>query len=150
MAPPSRSRNRRYSSRGRPRPFFVCPRSAFSVSRRSFDPSVGRLAFRRFGTISACATNSSRRARAAARLPSCVRCSLAVITSIPSCVNRLPASTRSRARTASGKVGDRSTSKRNSTAVDTLFTFCPPGPEARTNVSVNSELGIRIATVLSA
>jgi len=35
-------------------------------------------------------------------------------------------------------LGEAATSKRSSTAVETLLTFCPPGPEARTNFSVSS------------
>ena len=35
--------------------------------------------------------------------------------------------------------GERSASKRSSTAVETLLTFCPPGPEERENCSVSSQ-----------
>src|SRR3954468_11164672 len=36
------------------------------------------------------------------------------------------------------------TSKRSWTAVETLLTFWPPGPEARTKVSVSSESGMNM------
>ena len=131
-----------YSSRGRPRNFFASPRSAFAVSRLTFDPNVGLLARRFFGTTSALATNSSSFARAAARFASCVRCSLAVINNTPSCVIRFPANAHSLSFTALGNAPDLPTSNRNSTAVDTLLTFWPPGPDARTNASLSSELGM--------
>src|SRR3569623_1648126 len=53
----------------------------------------------------------------------------------PSWVSRRPARVMRRARTGSGSEGEWATAKRNCTAVDTLLTFCPPGPEARTNAS---------------
>src|SRR5574340_1363052 len=54
---------------------------------------------------------------------------------MPSWVSRRPARAMRRARTGSGSEGERATSKRSCTAVDTLLTFCPPGPEARTKSS---------------
>src|SRR5262249_62343094 len=54
------------------------------------------------------------------------------ISRTPSLVRRRPARRASRARTASENSVVRARSKRSSTAVDTLLTFCPPGPEART------------------
>src|SRR5512135_617700 len=53
----------------------------------------------------------------------------------PSWVRRRPARVTRRARTGSGSEGERATSKRSCTAVDTLLTCCPPGPEARTKSS---------------
>ena len=44
--------------------------------------------------------------------------------------------------------GDPATSKRNSTAVETLLTFCPPGPLARTKRSCNSESGMAMEGVM--
>ena len=38
----------------------------------------------------------------------------------------------------SGSDGEPATSKRSSTAVATLLTFCPPGPDARTKRSTSS------------
>ena len=40
------------------------------------------------------------------------------------------------------------TSKHNSTAVATLFTFCPPGPDARTNRSSISRSWSAMAPVI--
>jgi hypothetical protein len=49
-------------------------------------------------------------------------------------------------RTSSGN--DRlAVSKRSCTAVATLFTFCPPGPEARTNASSSSAGSMAIVSV---
>ena len=131
-----------HSSCGRPRNIFASPFSAFAVNLRTFDPNVGLLARLFFGTTSARATNSSNFPRAAARFASCVRCSLAVINNTPSCVIRFPANSRNLSFTAPGNTADLPTSNRNSTAVDTLLTFWPPGPDARTNASLSSELGI--------
>src|SRR5688572_21357614 len=52
----------------------------------------------------------------------------------PSVVARRPASAIRRTFTSSGN-GDAVRSTRSSTAVATLLTFCPPGPEPRTNRS---------------
>src|SRR5271166_2605634 len=49
----------------------------------------------------------------------------------------------SRTATSFGRLGERRASKRSSTAVATLLTFCPPGPEERTNVSTISLSSIR-------
>ncbi len=57
------------------------------------------------------------------------------MTMTPSCVSRPPASFISRIATSLGSDGERRASKRNCTALDTLLTFCPPGPEARTKLS---------------
>src|SRR5690606_36158101 len=56
---------------------------------------------------------------------------------LPAAVRRRPASRRSCCLISSGK-RLASTSKRSCTAVATLFTFCPPGPDARTNDSLSS------------
>ena len=65
----------------------------------------------------------------------------------PSSVSRRPASPTSRSRTRSGSDGERKTSKRSSTAVATLLTFCPPGPEARMKVSTSSSASTEIERV---
>ena len=51
----------------------------------------------------------------------------------PSWVIRFPAKWVRRSRMSSGKEGEWATSERTCTAVATLLTFCPPGPEARMN-----------------
>ena len=119
-------------------------RRDFSLRRLTLEPSVGRPGRRVLGTTWARAISSSSRARAAARLASCVRCSLALMIKTPSRVARFPANVRRRCLTSSGREGDWPISNRSSTAVETLLTFWPPGPEARTKVSVSSESGITI------
>jgi hypothetical protein len=49
-------------------------------------------------------------------------------------VNRLPASRRNRACTSFGRP-ESAGSNRSCTAVETLLTFCPPGPDERTKLS---------------
>src|SRR5262245_2256300 len=66
------------------------------------------------------------------------------MTNTPSCVARLPANARRRCRTWAGSERDWPTSKRSWTAVETLLTFWPPGPEARTKVIVSSESGMNM------
>jgi hypothetical protein len=105
---------------------------------------VGRLGRRVFGTTCARAISSFSRARASTRLASCVRCTRDVMINTPSCVTRLPANARRRCRTSAGSARDWPTSKRSWTAVETLLTFWPPGPEARTKVTVSSESGMNM------
>src|SRR5450631_282663 len=128
----------------RPRNFLEEERCDFAVSRRTLEPSVGRLGRRVFGTTSARAISSFSRARASARLASCVRSAREVMINTPSCVARLPANARRRRRTSAESKRDWPTSKRSWTAVETLLTFWPPGPEARTNVIVSSESGMNV------
>src|SRR4051794_38128468 len=132
------------SSLVRPRSFLEEDRCDFAVSRRTLEASVGRLGRRAFGTTSARATSSFSRARASARLASCVRCVREVMTNTPSCVTRLPANARRRCRTWAGSERDWPTSKRSWTAVETLLMFWPPGPEARIKVIVSSESGMNM------
>ena len=132
------------SSFVRPRSFLEEDRSDFAVSRRTLEPSVGRLGRRVFGTTCARAISSFSRARASARLASCVRCTRDVMINTPSCVARLPANARRRCRTSSRSKRVWPTSKRSWTAVETLLTFWPPGPEARTKVIVSSESGMNM------
>ena len=132
------------SSLVRPRNFFEEDRCDFAVSRRTLEASVGRLGRRVFGTTSARAISWFSRARASARLASWVRCTREVMISTPSCVARRPANARRRCRTSAGSERDWPTSKRSWTAVETLLTFWPPGPEARTKVIVSSESGMNM------
>jgi len=132
------------SSFARPRSFLEEDRRNFAVSRRILEPSVGRLGRRVFGATCARAISSFSRARASARLASCVRCTRDVMINTPSCVARLPASARRRRPTSAGSERDWPTSKRSWTAVETLLTFWPPGPEARTKVIVSSESGMNM------
>ena len=67
------------------RPRLVWPRRFFSASRRSWDPRVGRVGRRRRGGgAAALRSTSASRSRAARRLSSWARCSLAVTVSTPS------------------------------------------------------------------
>src|SRR6185295_16731402 len=94
--------------------------------------------WRGFGRCVARSTMSTSRANASARLRSCVRWLSERITITRSSVRRRPASPASRAFTSGGNAEYPSIWNRNSTAVDTLLTFCPPGPAARTKRSSRS------------
>src|ERR1041384_5166978 len=59
------------------------------------------------------------------------------MTIAPSAWRRRPANVRNRSLTSSAR-DERFRSNRSSTAVATLLTFCPPGPDARTNRSLTS------------
>jgi hypothetical protein len=110
-------------------------RRRLASNRRTTDDLVGAVG-RRFSGFSAARRTSSRsRSRASSRLRSCVLKRRASMTTTPSEVRRRPASRRSLSLTSSGSEGDRRASKRSWTAVATLLTFCPPGPDARTKVS---------------
>ena len=61
---------------------------------------------------------------------------------------RLPASRISRIATSFGSDGERRTSKRSCTAVESLLTFCPPGPEERTKLSSSSDSSMLIWSVM--
>ena len=65
----------------------------------------------------------------------------------PSAFIRFPARPARRAFTSSGSE-DAGTLKRSSTAVATLLTFCPPGPDARTNRSSSWSSGMLKAGVM--
>src|ERR1700730_805028 len=111
------------------------PRCFLDCSLRSRAPAVGLVGRRGTGATAARWINAIRRSSASWRLRSCVRWRCALITSTPSRVNRRPASRSSRVRPCAGRLGEGSTSKRSCTAVASLLTFCPPGPEARMNRS---------------
>src|SRR5690606_17759398 len=111
-------------------------------SRRSLDARVGLVATRALGALVATSSRAARRARASSRLRSWVRKRWALITSTPSAVSRRSRRASRRSRTAGGSEGEPATSKRSSTAVETLLTFCPPGPPARTKRSTSSCSGM--------
>ena len=132
-----------------PRSFLVVDRLAFDSRRRVLEARVGRVAMRRFGRWAALRRSATSFWSAISRLRSCERVSCAVITNTPSLVSNLPAMGCSRCFRSSGRKA-RATSKRSSAAVETLLTFCPPGPEARekaqtiSSSSMDTESVIRI------
>mmetsp|Transcript_36910 Transcript_36910/g.114886 ORF Transcript_36910/g.114886 Transcript_36910/m.114886 type:complete len:204 (+) Transcript_36910:190-801(+) len=77
-------------------------------------------------SIQACNFRTAKR-----MLSSCVRCSWTLKASIPWLLTRLACFSRSFCLTHSGRKLAVCTSKRTSTFVSTLFTFCPPGPLLR-------------------
>lgn len=87
---------------------------------------------RGLGFVAALRINSTRRTKASRRFCAWVRNRLASIIKTPSWVIRCPARRARRFRISTGSE-DPATSNRNCTAVDTLLTFCPPGPEERIN-----------------
>ena len=65
------------------------------------------------------------------------------MTTWPSPVTRRGWRARSRAFTASGALPDAAMFQRSTALVETLFTFCPPGPPARAKVKWISRRGMR-------
>src|SRR5215813_13887008 len=116
--------------------------------RRSREALVGLVGRRGTGGTAAWRMSSIRRSRASCRLRSWVRWRCAVITRTPSRVRRLPARRSSRARTSSARDGDCRTSKRSWTALESLLTFCPPGPEARMKLSSSSPSSMLMRSVM--
>ena len=111
------------------------PGASCCPAGRAREAAVGRVGTRFTGGSSARRISRISVSIAAARLRSCVRWRCAVITSSPVWVRRFPASRARRVHTSSGNP-DAARTRRSCTALATLLTFCPPGPEARTNVSV--------------
>ena len=119
-----------------------------AASLRRWLPSVGRVAMRGRGAVRAERIISASRSRAISRLRAWLRVSWTWITMAPSVVQRRPASRRRRALTGGGRCGERSASKRSSTALETLLTFCPPGPCARVNCSESSQSAMEMASLI--
>ena len=128
--------------------FLISPRSFFAFNLFSFDACEGFVFLRGFGFTAAFRSSSTNLCIASSRFFSCVRNFLASMTSMPSFVTRFPAIDTNRFFTSSGK-GAARTSNRSWTAVATLLTFCPPGPEARTNSSCSSRSSIFREGVIS-
>ncbi len=103
---------------------------------------------RRLGWTSARVISSASLVRAISRLRACDRVSSHWMMIAPSLVQRRPANRFSLFLTESGKEGERAASNLSSTAVETLFTFCPPGPEERTKLSVISQSCRVISSVM--
>lgn len=117
--------------------FLISPLTFFSFNLFSLDAAVGLVFVRRFGFWKARWSRSTKRFKASSRFCSCVRYFFASISNSPSVVILLPATCLNRALTSSGR-DELFTPNRNCTAVATLFTFCPPGPEARTKANCSS------------
>ena len=126
----------------------ILERTFFPSSRFSFEALVGLVARRGTGRTAASWISATSRSSASARLRSWVRWLCATITSTPSLVRRLPASRISRIATSFGSEGERRTSKRSCTAVESLLTFCPPGPEERTKLSSISRSSRQMSSVM--
>ena len=94
---------------------------------------MGLVGLRGFGRCAAAATSDCSRAIASARLRSRLRWFCDLITTTPVRVTRWSPMRSSRSFTCSGSDEAR-TSKRRCTALETLLTFCPPAPCARTAV----------------
>jgi hypothetical protein len=122
------------SSIGAVRVCLTRARCALVRRRRRFEAAVGLVAMRGTGGSAARWINRISISSAACRFRSCVRKRCAVNSTSPRSVTRLPANARSRSCTACGSP-DTAGSNRSCTAVATLLTFCPPGPEARTKFS---------------
>lgn len=119
------------SSMGFARYFFILPLNFLIFNLSFLDAFVGFVFRRAFGLSCAFFTSSRNLRMASSRFCSCVRYLCASITRIPPCVMRFPAIWISRVFASSRRKSDRRTSKRSCTAVATLLTFCPPGPEER-------------------
>jgi len=117
-------------------------------SRLFIDWYVGFVLRLIFGFRAALAIKLMRRSNASFLFFSCDRYRLASIINIPSSVALLPAIRKSRLRTSDGKLGEFATSNLSCTAVATLFTFCPPGPEERINSSFISLSLMKILFVI--
>jgi hypothetical protein len=111
---------------------FACPRRRFASSRRVLEAADGLVGWRALGLPAACRSNCTNRSSASWRFAPWVRKRLASMLNTPSLPTLRPARLLTRARTSSGKEEQARISNRRRTAVDTLLTFCPPGPEART------------------
>jgi hypothetical protein len=110
------------------------PRSFFEMSLSSRAATRGFVGRRFFGGVAARLTSATSRACAASRFCGWERWTRLSTTSTPSVVTCLPASAISRSFTSGGR-DNLPISTRNSTAVATLLTFWPPGPDARTKRS---------------
>lgn len=124
------------------------PRFFLPSTRRRLLARVGRVATLRFGRSSDANISLARRARARSRFRDWLLVSSQWIRMAPSLVHLRPESCLSLFLEWAGRFGERSASNRSSTAVETLLTFCPPGPEARVNCSLNSQSSIVMVSLI--
>src|SRR5439155_818498 len=135
------------SVRGRARCRLPSLRARLAPSRCSRGEAVGRVAVRWRGRTSAAAINARTLSRASSRFRAWLRVTWLVTTRRPSASSRWRARVRSRSRAGSGKPSIASSSTRRSIFVATLFTFWPPGPEARTARTVSADAGTRTVSL---
>lgn len=114
----------------------------FRSNRRSVDAFVGRVFLRFLGGWRAWRTKAASLSLADLRFLSCDRCSLDSMIKTFSFVIWLCASFFKRLFTLLGNEVACSISNRSWTAVATLLTFWPPGPEEVTNFSSTSLSGM--------
>ncbi len=126
----------------------ISPRFRLVSSRRAMDAWVGRVLWRGLGGRLANWIRRTRRSRAAWRLRSWLRYWRASMIKTPSALRRLPARRESLCFTSSDKEGELCTLNLTCTAVETLLTFCPPGPGERTKLIFISSSGILISGVI--
>jgi hypothetical protein len=93
--------------------------------------------------------SAARRSAAARRFCSWLRSLRALNRILPSSTSFCPAMARSRFLAATGKLVLSGSRNRSCTALDTLFTFWPPGPDARMNFHSNSSSGMTMCGVIS-
>ncbi len=122
-----RSSNPQSSIFGRRLNSFVLERVPLACKRRSFDPLVGAVGLRDLLTCVTSRINSLNRSRAFSLLVSRLLdpCDL-IITVPPRLILRSFISNKRSLKTSGRE--DARISKNKCTAVDTLFTFCPPAP----------------------
>jgi hypothetical protein len=112
---------------GRRLKFLVFDRVSFACKRRSFEPRVGAVALLDLRTSIASLINSFNLCKAFSRLVSWLRASCDLIITVPAGLIRRSFIFNKRSLYTSGNE-DARISKNKCTAVETLFTFCPPAP----------------------
>ena len=129
---------RRYSTSSTRRLRLMAPLCFFDRSRRNFEAAVARVGRRAFGSSRARLSSAENRPMASFLFRSCVRYRPAWRIRMPPAVTRLPPGLIKRAFVGRSRAVDARISKRSCTAVATLLTFCPPGPDACTRSRTTS------------
>jgi len=124
-----------------PLPDFRLPTIFLSRSRRSFAALPGLVAIRLARSVTACTIRHVRRSIASFLFFSWLRKRCALMTIDPSLLIRRSRWLANFSLISRGKL-ERLISNLRCTAVDTLFTFCPPGPPARMAINSISDSGI--------
>ena len=137
----------RYSESPGLRSFLISPRRFFDARRCSRAPAFGVVARRRFGRVGR--TLKQRHEPCARRVAILrLRAMLAAVDEEHALRRHSLAGERQQALLDSVGSDEAATSKRSSTAVETLLTFCPPGPDALTKRSSSSASSSAIASVI--